>query len=73
MYTMYHVLDKYEVIPSVHLVTIIYLFETGHWLTIDQNDRIEKMYFCQLNEVGEDFHYLFKCQHFNNIKEATAT
>ena len=25
--------------------------------------------FCQSNEVDDEFHYLFKCQHFNNIRK----
>ena len=41
--------------------------ETDRWHNIDQDDR--KCNVCQLNEVGDEFHYLFKCQHFNDIRE----
>ena len=39
--------------------------EKGRWLGIARNDR--KCTLCNLNEIGDEFHYIMKCKYFNNL------
>ena len=38
--------------------------ETGSWLRIERNER--KCSKCDLNEIGDQFHYIFRCNFFND-------
>jgi hypothetical protein len=38
--------------------------EKGRFLNITRDERICNL--CLLDEIGDEFHYLFKCTHFNN-------
>ncbi|CAG2188170.1 unnamed protein product [Mytilus edulis] len=40
--------------------------ETGRFFNIDRTERHCNL--CNANELGDDFHYLFKCTFFNNVR-----
>ena len=41
--------------------------ECGRWCNIQREDRICTL--CSKNEIGDEFHYLFSCDHFNNQRK----
>ncbi len=41
--------------------------ETGRFLNIDRSERHCNL--CNINELGDEFHYLFKCNYFNNSRK----
>ena len=40
--------------------------ETGKFFNIDRSERHCNL--CNVNELGDEFHYLFKCTFFNNAR-----
>jgi hypothetical protein len=40
--------------------------ETGKFFNIDRSERHCNL--CSVNELGDEFHYLFKCTFFNNAR-----
>ena len=40
--------------------------ETGRFFNIDRSERHCNL--CNANELGDEFHYLFKCTFFNNVR-----
>lgn len=40
--------------------------ETGRWNNTDLKDR--KCPFCDNYQLGDEFHYLFECQHIKNVQ-----
>ena len=50
--------------PVLTLTSNNYLpIETVSWLRIERNER--KCSKCDLNEIGDQFHYIFRCNLFN--------
>lgn len=41
--------------------------ETGRWVNQAQSER--KCLLCDKNEIGDEFHYLFNCTYFKNVRE----
>jgi hypothetical protein len=41
--------------------------ECGRWCNIPREDRICTL--CSKNEIGDEFHYLFSCDNFNNQRK----
>ena len=41
--------------------------ETGRWNNIQREDR--KCNLCDLNDLGDEFHYLFKCKQIDNKRK----
>ena len=39
---------------------------TGRYQGLDIDDRICTL--CDTNEIGDEFHYLYKCTHFNDLR-----
>ena len=40
--------------------------ETGRFFNIDRSERYCNL--CNVNKLGDEFHYLFKCTFFNNVR-----
>jgi hypothetical protein len=40
--------------------------ETGRFFNIDRSERYCNL--CNVNELGDEFHYLFKCTFFSNVR-----
>ena len=40
--------------------------ETGRFFNIDRSERYFNL--CNVKELGDEFHYLFKCTFFNNVR-----
>ena len=40
--------------------------ETGRFFNIDRSER--RCNLCNVNELGDEFHYLIKCTFFNNVR-----
>jgi hypothetical protein len=40
--------------------------ETGRFFNIDRSERHCNL--CNVNELGDEFHYLLKCTFFNNVR-----
>lgn len=41
--------------------------ETGRWNNVDRNDR--KCHLCNLDSIGDEFHYLLVCPFFNDSRK----
>ena len=41
--------------------------ETGRWNNIERNDRICPK--CNSGDVGDEYHYIFKCAHFEDVRK----
>ena len=46
--------------------TALSTIETGRFFNIDRSERHCNL--CNVNELGDEFHYLFKCTFFNNAR-----
>jgi hypothetical protein len=49
-------------VSSSHIVPV----ECGRFLSIDRSERLCEL--CNSNEIGDEFHYMFNCEYFNNEK-----
>ncbi|KAL4233948.1 hypothetical protein ACF0H5_005603 [Mactra antiquata] len=72
-YKTEHTLEKfYTELPNQFLQPFInfrlcnnYLpVEKGRWIGLDRNDR--KCFLCNLNDIGDEFHYILQCKFFKN-------
>ena len=66
-------LEKYFTILPCDLVYCLSKFrcvshrlpvECGRFLNIDRSERLCEL--CNSNEIGDEFHYIFNCEFFNN-------
>ena len=74
-YRIYKQEHKFEIIyndlPDRYLRSIVHFrlcnthlpIEKGRWMGLQHNDR--KCNLCNLNDIGDEFHYLLKCPYFN--------
>ena len=73
IYKTEHKLENfYCSLPDVHIQTLVNFrlcnnhmpVEKCRWLGINRQDR--RCTLCNMLDIGDEFHYLFRCTHFNN-------
>jgi len=76
MYKTEHCLENYIDVSSPHFVQTYTNFrlcnnylpvEKGSWLGISRNERMCNL--CNTNSIGDEFHYSFQCNFFNNERK----